>query len=170
MLDKFNYCRLIAGEEVAGVDFFGDVVEFFRHSVCYYGAGEVFELSEVVDNAAAEESGAVFKGRLVDYDLRALCLDALHDALDRGLPEVVGIGLHGQAVDSYHTVFFVCGSEGVLLRVVVPSCHFEYPVGDEVLAGAVALNDCRHHALRHISIVGEQLLGILWKAIAAVAK
>lgn len=43
-------------------------------------------------------------------------------------------------------------------------------VGDEVLPGAVALDDGGHHLLRHIGIVGEKLLGVLGKTVASVAE
>ena len=43
-------------------------------------------------------------------------------------------------------------------------------IGDEVLAGAVALDDGTHHVLRHVLIVGEELLGVLGQAVAAVTE
>ncbi len=80
---------------------------------------EALEVGEVVDDAAAEEGGAVSKGRLVDDDLGAFGLDALHHALDGRLAEVVGVGLHGQAVNAYHTVVLVLGTEIASVEVVV---------------------------------------------------
>lgn len=73
---------LVAGEEVAGVDFVGDIGEVGGGAVGEDGVGEAFELGEVVDHAASEESGAVFESWLVDDDGGAFCLDALHYALD----------------------------------------------------------------------------------------
>lgn len=46
------------------------------------------ELLQVVDHTAAEEGAAVLDGRLVDDDFGAFGLDALHHALDGGLPPV----------------------------------------------------------------------------------
>ena len=43
-------------------------------------------------------------------------------------------------------------------------------VGDEILTGAVALHNGRHHVLRHIGIVGQKLLGVLGEAVAAIAE
>lgn len=74
--------RLVAGEEVASVDFVGDIGEVSGGAVGEDGVGEAFELGEVIDNAAAEECGAIFEGWLVDDDRGTLCLDALHHALD----------------------------------------------------------------------------------------
>lgn len=49
------------------------------------------ERLEVVYDAAAEEGGAVGERGLVDDYLGAFGLDALHDALDGRLAEVVGV-------------------------------------------------------------------------------
>ncbi len=61
-----------------------------------------FELSQIVDDEAAEEGAPVLEGGLVDDDLGTFGFDALHDALDGGLTEVVRVGLHGEAVDTNH--------------------------------------------------------------------
>ena len=82
---------LIAFEDVAGVDFGGDVGEAGVEAVGDDGMGHLLELFQIVDNEAAEESGAVLKRRLVYDHFGPLCLDALHHALDRRLAEVVGV-------------------------------------------------------------------------------
>ena len=46
----------------------------------------------------------------------------------------------------------------------------EHSIGNVVLAGAVRLYDSGHHALGHLSIVGQQLLRILGEAVTTVAK
>ena len=51
-----------------------------------------------IHNDRAKECLTVFQGRLVDDHSCTLCLDALHDALNRTLAEVVTVALHGQAV------------------------------------------------------------------------
>ena len=100
----FLFCiKLVAFEEVAGVDFGEDVVEAGVVAVGDDGGGLGLEGGQVVDDERAEEGGAVGEGGLVDDHLGAFGLDALHDALDGGLAEVVAVGLHGQAVDAYHT-------------------------------------------------------------------
>ena len=58
----------------------------------------------------------------------------------------------------------------IALGVVVPTCHAENLICDEVFAGAVALNDGGHHVLRHVLVVGEQLFGVLGEAVAAVTE
>lgn len=80
---------LVAFEDVAGIDLWGDVGEAGVEAVGDDGVGLRLELLQIVDNEAAEESGAVLKCRLVDDHPGSLCLDALHHALDRRLAEVV---------------------------------------------------------------------------------
>ena len=58
----------------------------------------------------------------------------------------------------------------ILLRITIPTCHAEYLVGNEVLAGAVALYNGTHHVLGHILIVGQELLGVLGQAIASITE
>ena len=58
----------------------------------------------------------------------------------------------------------------VILAIVIPTCQFEDLVGNEVLAGAVALYNGTHHVLGHILIVGQELLGVLGQAIASVTE
>ena len=109
----------------------------------------------------AEELRRVQRG-LVDHHGHALGLHALHDALDGARAEVVGVGLHRQAVHAH---------DRLLLALVhaVPH-HLQHLVCDEVLARAVCLHDGLDQVLRHVLVVGEQLLGVLGQALAAVAK
>ena len=158
-------------EEVAGVDLFADVVEDGVVAVCEDAAALCLELGEVVDDAASEEGAAVFEGRLVDDDAGALRLNALHDALDRGLAEVVGVGLHRQAIHTDDGFLL----EGLLLFVV--ACiglicvgDFEHTVCDEVLPGAVAIDDRLDQVLRDVLVVREELFRVLREAVAAVAE
>ena len=64
----------------------------------------------------------------------------------------------------------MCGDKGILLRVVIPACHFKYLIGNEVFAGSVALDDGCHHVLGDVGVVGEELLGVFGEAIAAVTE
>ena len=48
--------------------------------------------------------------------------------------------------------------------------HFQYAVGDEVLSGPVGFDDCRHHVLGDVLEVGQELLGVLREAVAAVTE
>ena len=162
---------LVAAEDVAGIDLGGDVAEGVVEAVGDDGLAAGLEGGEVVDDEAAEEGGAVGERGLVDDDLGALGLDALHDALDGGLAEVVGVGLHRQAIDADDgglspalAAILVVGAIGV------PAGLGQDGVGDVVLARAVGLHDGGHHVLGHVLVVGEQLLRVLREAVAAIAE
>ena len=124
---------------------------------------------QVVDDFAAEEGGAVLEGGFVDDDRCALGLDALHDTLDGGLAEVVAVAFHGQTVDADGHSFFPSAVIAVFGIAVIRG-HLQDAVGDEVLAGAVALDDGLYQVLRHVLIVSQELLGVLGQAVAAVAE
>ena len=109
----------------------------------------------------AEELRRVQRG-LVDDHGHALGLHALHDALDGARAEVVGVGLHRQAVHAHDRL-------RLALVDTVPH-HLQHLVGDEVLAGAVGLHDGLDQVLRYVPVVGQQLLGVLGQAVAAVAE
>ena len=49
------------------------------------------------------------RGGLVDHHGHALGLHALHDALDGARAEVVGVGLHRQAVDAHDRLRLAVG-------------------------------------------------------------
>ena len=160
---------LIPSKQVSRIYFLLHVFEAFVEAVGDDGAALGLEGGEVVHHAAAEEGGAVVEGGFVDDDLRALGLHALHDALDGRLAEVVGVALHRQAVhadDAFARLLAVL----VVARIVVPACLAQHGVGDVVLARAVALDDGGHHVLRHVGVVGQELLGVLGQAVAAVAE
>lgn len=103
-----------------------------------------------------------FQRGLVDHHGHALCLHALHDALDGARAEVVGVGLHRQAVDAHDRL-------RLALVDAVPH-HLQDLVCHEVLAGAVGLDDGLDQVLRDVPVVGQQLLGVLGQAVAAVAE
>lgn len=86
-----NEMYSVAREEVAGVYFGEDVGEVGAGAVGQDGAAAALERGQVVDYLAAEEGGAVFEGRLVDDDGGAFGFDALHDPLNGGVTEVVGV-------------------------------------------------------------------------------
>ena len=96
-------------EEVSCVDLLPYVVEGRIIAVGDDGPALLLETGEVVDNEGTEECRTVRECRLVDDDLGPLCLDSLHDALDRGLAEVVGIGLHREALDTDGNLPFLLG-------------------------------------------------------------
>ena len=120
-----------------------------------------FEGLQVVGHLGAEELRRVQRG-LVDHHGHALGLHALHDALDGARAEVVGVGLHRQAVDAHDRL-------RLALVHAVPD-HLQHLVGHEVLAGAVGVHDGLDQVLGHVLVVGQQLLGVLGQAVAAVAE
>ena len=108
-----------------------------------------------------EELRSIQRG-LVDHHGHALGLHALHDALDGARAEVVGVGLHRQAVDAHDRL--------LLAGVHAIPDHLQHLICHEVLAGAVGLDDGLDQVLRHVPVVGQQLLGVLGQAVAAVAE
>ena len=87
-------------EDVSCIDLILYIVETRIIAVGDDGVGLGLELGKVVHYEAAEEGAAVFEGWLVDDDIGSLGLDALHDALDGRLAEVIGVGFHGEAIDT----------------------------------------------------------------------
>lgn len=109
----------------------------------------------------AEELRCVQR-ELVHHHGHALGLHALYGALDGARTEVVGVGLRHQAADAHDRLRLV-------LIEAVPN-HLQHLVGHEVLAGAVRIHDGLDQVLRHVIVVSKKLLGILGKAVAAVAE
>ena len=95
-----EFYRLVTAEDIAGVNLVLHVVEGGGVAVGDYGGGLVLEGGKVVYYLAAEEGGAVGERRFVDDYVCALGLDALHDALDCRLAEIVAVRLHRQAINT----------------------------------------------------------------------
>ena len=91
---------LVSFENISGINLVMNVIQTRVIPICYNRLGLLFEFLEVIDDEGAEEGAPVFEGGLVDDDLGAFGLNALHDSLDGGLTEVVRVGLHGEAVDA----------------------------------------------------------------------
>ena len=91
---------LVTIENIACINFLLRVLKACIVAVGDDGGGLVLEGGEVVHYFAAEEGAAVGERRLVDYYVGALGFDALHDALDCRLAEVVAVRLHRQAVNT----------------------------------------------------------------------
>ena len=111
------------------------------------------EGGDIVHHLVGEEVAAVRERRLVDDDRYTVGFQVLDDVLDGRGSEVVGVALHREAIDSHD------------LRLA-----FEDRVGDEFLADGIALHHGLDHGLRDVLVVGEQLLGVLGQAVAAVAE
>lgn len=156
--------KLVTSEQVTGVDLVLDIIETAVIAVGDDGLTALLERGEIVHNLAAEEGRSVFQSRFVDDDGSTLGLDALHDPLNGGLAEIVGVGLHGQAVHADHAGLFRPGVVLAVLAVVVVSGHLEHTVGNKILAGAVGFHDGPNQVLRHVRIVGQQLFGVLGQA------
>ena len=73
--------------------------------------------------------------------------------LDAGGPEVVRSDLHSQTIDTDH-----------------PRLATNDLFSDEVLTCRVSANDGVDQVLRHVAVVGQQLLGVLGQAVAPVAE
>ena len=116
---------------------------------------------QVVRDLGPEELRRVQRG-LVYHHGHALGLHALHDALDGARAEVVGVGLHRQAVDA-HDRLRLAGVHAI-------PHHLQYLVCHEVLASAVGLHDGLDQVLRNVPVVGQQLIGVLGQSAAAVAE
>ena len=129
------------------------------------------ELGKVVDHQTAEEGAAIVKRGLIDDNLGAFGLNALHNALDTALTEIVAVALHCQAVhaDDAFALLSLVPAIVVVVIGIVPS-SLEHLVGDKILAGLVAIHDGADKVLRHIGIVGQKLLRVLGQAIAAIAE
>ena len=161
---------LVSFKQISCIYFLRDVVQGGIIAIGDDGGGAGLEGGEVVHDLGAEEGGAVREGGFIDDHGGALGLDALHDALDGGLAEVVGVGLHRQAKDADHAGVLARGVELSGGVVVVVAGLAKDLVSDEVLAGAVRLHDGLDQLLRHVVEVREELLGVLREAVAAVAE
>ena len=105
-----------------------------------------------MSHLGAEELRRIERG-LVDHHGHALGLNALHDALDGARAEVVGVGLHRQAVHAHDRL--------LLAPVDAVPHHLQHLVGHEVLAGAVGIHDGLDQVLGHVLVIRQQLLGVL---------
>ena len=143
---------LVALEEIARVHLIRHVRELVAPAVGDDHVAAGLEGLQVVGHLGAEELRRVQRG-LVDHHGHALGLHALHDALDGARAEVVGVRLHRQAVDAHDRL-------RLALVHAVPQ-HLQHLVSDEVLAGAVGLDDGFDQIMRHVLVVGQQLLGVL---------
>ena len=161
---------LISFKQIPGIYFLRDIIERRIVAVGDDGGGAGLEGGKVVDDLGAEESGTVGEGGFVDNHGSAFGLDPLHDALDGGLAEVVGVGLHRQAEDADHAGVLARGVELPGGVVVVVAGLAEDLVRDEVLAGAVGLDDRLDQLFRHVVEICEELLGVLRQTISTITK
>ncbi len=64
----------------------------------------------------------------------------------------------------------LAGIIAVVIGIAVIASLLEYGISDIVLTGTVTLYDCLNQVLWNIGIVCQELLGILWQAITAIAE
>ena len=130
----------------------------------------LFELLQIIYHTASKEGAAIFQRWFIDHDLCAFCFDPFHDTLNRGLTEIIGIGLHGQSVYANHDFLFHRGIIIIILAIIIISRHLQYTVCDEILPCPVRLHNGRHHILRNICIIRQQLFRILWQTISTITE
>lgn len=166
-------CRIgstysISLEYISRIHFILHIIQATVIPVGDDGVGLFLKYFKVIHNLRTKEGLAVLQGGLVDNNVGTLGLDALHDALDSTLAEIVAVGLHRQ---TEHT------NSDFLLGALAPSAVggvvtglLQHGIGDVVLTGAVALHNGRHHILGHILVVGQQLFRVLRQTVASVAE
>ena len=91
---------------------------------------------------------------LVNKYGNAICFELFHHILDGGLAEIIGTRFHGQPVNA----------DDRILNAFDALHHLRC---NELLAGAVSIHNSFDKVLRHLIIVGQQLLGVLWQAVSA---
>lgn len=97
-----------------------------------------------------------------------LRFDTLHDTLNGGLTEVVRVRFHGQTVYANHHVVFLAGV--ISLVCFVCTSNFQHTVSNIILASAIRFHNCFNEVLRNISIVSQQLLGVLGQTVSTITE
>lgn len=139
---------LVPLKQVPRVHLVRNVRELVAPAVGHDHVAAGLEGLQVVGHLGAEELWRV-QGGLVDNHGNALGLHALHDALDGARAEVVGVGLHRQAVHAHDRLWFA-------LVDAVPH-HLQHLVGHEVLVCAVDVQDGLDLLLGQVLVVPQQL-------------
>ena len=122
---------LIPLKQIPGVHLVRHVRELVAPAVGHDHVAAGHEGLQVVGHLGAEELRRVQRG-LVDHHGHALGLHALHAALDGARTEIVGVGLHRQAMYAH--------DRPLLAGVHAFPHHQQHLVGHEALAGAVLLD------------------------------
>ena len=160
--------KLVSAEQIAGIYFFPNIVKTAIVAVGYDRLAALLEFHKVIHNLTTEKCTAIFKRWLINNDRCPFCFNALHDALNRGLPEVIRVRLHRQAENANHNVVFP--ARIVIFVCLVCASDLQNTVSNVVLAGAVRFHDGFDEVFRHIRIVRQQLLGVLRQSVSAVTK
>ena len=160
---------LISSKNISGINLLLHIIQDGVIPVSYNRLTLLLESLQIIHHLATEERTTICQCRLINYHLGTFGLDALHKALNGALAEIIGVGLHGEAVHAYHAMLLSL-VKLVILRVSVPACFLQYLVGYIILPSAVALYYGSHHVLRHVSIVGQKLFGVFWQAVTTVTE
>ena len=143
---------LIPAEEVSCVDLVLAVLKLRVHAVGHNDIAECLELLQISDYRVGIKL-LVLQGGFVDAQGHTGLFQTLHDTLNGRLTEVVAVGLHGQAIDA-HALWLAC----------------QDLLGNEVLPGAVGCHNGGNDVIGGVLVVGQQLMGVLGQAVAAVAE
>ena len=112
---------LIPLEDISCIYFVYNVVKTTVVTICYYTITLLLECIKIINYSRAEERFAIGNRGFEDDDLGTFGLDALHDALDGTLAEVIAVGLHGEAVDTNDATLLTVGiplAAGLVIRLL----------------------------------------------------
>lgn len=121
--DGLSRFILISSKQIPRIHFACNIIQAAIIAVGNDGLAAVFEFFKVIHNFAAEEGRTILQSRLVNNDCRAFSLDTLHNALNRGLAEVIGVRLHGQAIYANHTRLLLRFVVLIVLAISIIACH-----------------------------------------------
>ena len=95
----YNTRGLVAGEEVAGVDFLFDVLEVVGDAIGDNDGAGFFEAGKIAGDGATVKLGLVQR-RFVNKNAFAFGFNELDDVLDGRSAEVVGVGFHRETINA----------------------------------------------------------------------
>ena len=111
---------------------------------------------QIVDYTATEEGSAILQGGLINNHAGTFCLDALHNALNGALTEIVTACLHRQTVHADHRFLLPIGIP--LAVSIIIAGQAQHPVCNKVLTGTIGIHDCLDQIFGYVLIVCKQLL------------
>src|SRR5690625_4175058 len=168
-------------KQVPSIDFVGAVPQLGGQAVGDDETALRFKGRQVVDDRGVIEMTGL-EHRLINNDVKAFGLEAFHDALYGRVTKVVTALFHDQAVnaDGVGKGFLRDAAgiaiEGGVVALVAGGLGGPYlqgldnVIGDEILAGAVGIDDGTDEVIGHVAVVGQQLFGVLGQTIPAIAK
>ena len=112
---------LVVAKQIAGVNFFGHICEFWGGAVGHNQISALFETLQIIHHFRVEEMRRTQRWFINNHG-DALGLDALHNALNGGGAEIIRIRFHGYAINTHCFRRF-----------------FDDLRGNEILAGGVSI-------------------------------